>query len=299
MYNACEWGNYCRVQDTGGSRQVGRRGIVTYAAIAVVPNSEVYTPQQFANRNVGVPFYFGTTTRIAYARRFRASRHDQSMQRAAWLALSARFADQGRNRRDDADGTIHHARGKERFPDRLLRLLITETEVASDKVGRRDLWASIAVREAVARSTRTRRHLQYFIDYHKAKDSEIGTLTVAIAELRLVVVDPAPIPRRKCSAPMTGSRAEHAAGNRVPARTRQFEGAGPRTRHGLRSLVPVNGRQSDSRSNGCKMVGNRPPPSLPGLPRHRSSLQSAFANWMDPRVKPAGDKQRMGKRRGI
>jgi NitT/TauT family transport system substrate-binding protein len=35
MYNACEWGNYCRVQDTKvGSRQVGR--------------------------TVGVPFYFGT-----------------------------------------------------------------------------------------------------------------------------------------------------------------------------------------------------------------------------------------------
>ena len=34
MYNACEWGNYCRVQDTRtGSRQVGRRGIVTYAAL--------------------------------------------------------------------------------------------------------------------------------------------------------------------------------------------------------------------------------------------------------------------------
>ena len=40
MYNACEWGNYCRVQDTQvGSRQVGRRGIVTYAAIVVRPAS--------------------------------------------------------------------------------------------------------------------------------------------------------------------------------------------------------------------------------------------------------------------
>ena len=36
MYNACEWGNYCRVGDTSvGSRQVGRRAIVTYAAIVV------------------------------------------------------------------------------------------------------------------------------------------------------------------------------------------------------------------------------------------------------------------------
>ena len=61
MYNACEWGNYCRVQDTGiGSRQVGRRGIVTYAAIVVRPDSPVYTAQQLANCTVGVPFYFGT-----------------------------------------------------------------------------------------------------------------------------------------------------------------------------------------------------------------------------------------------
>jgi len=43
MYNACEWGNYCRLQDTvTGSRQVGRRGIVTYAAIVVRPESPVY-----------------------------------------------------------------------------------------------------------------------------------------------------------------------------------------------------------------------------------------------------------------
>src|SRR5262245_55172246 len=61
MYNACEWGNYCRVQATRiGSRQIGRRAIVTYAAIAVRPDSPVYTAQQLAGRTVGVPFYFGT-----------------------------------------------------------------------------------------------------------------------------------------------------------------------------------------------------------------------------------------------
>src|ERR1700676_1036088 len=61
MYNACEWGNYCRVQDTGqGSRQVGRRAIVAYSAIVVRPDSPIYTPQQLANKTIGVPFYFGT-----------------------------------------------------------------------------------------------------------------------------------------------------------------------------------------------------------------------------------------------
>ncbi len=62
MYNACEWGNYCRVQDTQvGSRQVGRRHRHHYAAIVVRPDSEgVITAQQLAGKTVGVPFYFGT-----------------------------------------------------------------------------------------------------------------------------------------------------------------------------------------------------------------------------------------------
>src|SRR5690349_18068250 len=39
MYDACEWGNYCRAGATGvGSRQIGRRAIVTYAAIVVRPD---------------------------------------------------------------------------------------------------------------------------------------------------------------------------------------------------------------------------------------------------------------------
>src|SRR5947209_17116738 len=61
MYNACEWGNYCRAGATGvGSRQVGRRAIVAYAAIVVRPDSPVYTAQQLAGRTVGVPFYAGS-----------------------------------------------------------------------------------------------------------------------------------------------------------------------------------------------------------------------------------------------
>src|SRR5262245_34447327 len=44
MYNACEWGNYCRAGASGvGSRQVGRRAIVTYAAIVV--RSEEHTSE--------------------------------------------------------------------------------------------------------------------------------------------------------------------------------------------------------------------------------------------------------------
>ena len=62
MYNACEWGNYCRVQDSGieTGRQIGRRSIVSFAGLVVRPESEVFTPQQLAGKLVGVPFYFGT-----------------------------------------------------------------------------------------------------------------------------------------------------------------------------------------------------------------------------------------------
>ena len=61
LYNACEWGNYSRVEGTKvKSRQIGRRSIVTYAAIVVRGDSPVQTPQQLANRQIGVPFFNGT-----------------------------------------------------------------------------------------------------------------------------------------------------------------------------------------------------------------------------------------------
>jgi len=54
-----------------------------------------------------------------------------------------------------------------------------------------------AVGEAVRRiNANKRKYLQYFIDYHKAKDPEVGTLTIDdLRESRLVVCEPAPIPR--------------------------------------------------------------------------------------------------------
>ena len=61
MYNACEWGNYRRVQDTAViGRQLGRRSIITCVALMVMPDSPVYTPQQLANKLIGVPYYFGS-----------------------------------------------------------------------------------------------------------------------------------------------------------------------------------------------------------------------------------------------
>ena len=57
LYNACEWGNFSRVETTNvGSRQVGRRSMVNFAGIVVRADSPVQVPQQFANVQIGVPF---------------------------------------------------------------------------------------------------------------------------------------------------------------------------------------------------------------------------------------------------
>ena len=71
------------------------------------------------------------------------------------------------------------------------------TEVASDRVDAETYAAfNRAVREAVRRINANKSaYLHYFIDYHKAKDPEIGTLKPEdIREGRIVVCDPAPIP---------------------------------------------------------------------------------------------------------
>ncbi len=61
IFNACEWGNYRRSQDTGvGCRQLGRRAAIVAGAVAVRPDSDVYTPQQLANKTIAVPFHAGT-----------------------------------------------------------------------------------------------------------------------------------------------------------------------------------------------------------------------------------------------
>jgi NitT/TauT family transport system substrate-binding protein len=61
FFNACEWGNYRRSQDTSvGCRQLGRRASIVAGAVAVPPDSEVFTPQQLANKTIAVPFHAGT-----------------------------------------------------------------------------------------------------------------------------------------------------------------------------------------------------------------------------------------------
>ncbi len=198
MYNACEWGNYCRVQDTSaGSRQLGRRAIVTYSALVVAPDSPVFTPQQLAGRTIGVPFYFGTHyIALHMLEGFLPRDDDQALPRAQRLALSARRADAGEL--EATTLTEPHITLAEKKGCRIIcSAFFHGTEVASDRVDAETYAAfNRAVREAVRRINADKRaYLHYFIDYHGKSDPEIAALKVEdLRESRLVVCDPAPIP---------------------------------------------------------------------------------------------------------
>ncbi len=198
MYNACEWGNYCRVQDTGaGSRQIGRRAIIAYSAIVVAPDSPVYTPQQLANKIIGVPFYFGTHYIALHLLEGFLPRDMIKLCRApngSRYRLDALM-------RGEIDATTltepHITLAEKKGCRTICSAFFHGTEVASDRVDA-DTYAAFnrAVREAVRRiNADKRKYLQYFIDYYAEKDPEVAALTVDdLREGRLVVVDPAPIP---------------------------------------------------------------------------------------------------------
>ena len=198
MYNACEWGNYCRVQDTSqGSRQVGRRAIVTYAALMVAPDSPVYTPQQLANKTIGVPFYFGTHYIALHMLEGFLPRDMIKLCRApngSRYRLKALLDGEV----DAVTLTEPHVTLAEKKGCRILcSAFFHGTEVASDRVDAETYAAfNRAVREAVRRINANKSaYMHYFIDYHANSDPEIAALKVEdLRESRLVVCDPAPIP---------------------------------------------------------------------------------------------------------
>jgi NitT/TauT family transport system substrate-binding protein len=198
MYNACEWGNYCRVQDTSkGSRQVGRRAIVTYAAMMVAPDSPVYTPQQLANRTIGVPFYFGTHYIALHMLEGFLPREMIKLCRAP-NGSRYRLDLLLKGEVDAVTLTEPHITLAEKKGCRVIcSAFFHGTEVASDRVDA-DTYAAFnrAVREAVRRINANKRaYLHYFIDYHAKTDPEVAQLKVEeLREGRLVVCDPAPIP---------------------------------------------------------------------------------------------------------
>jgi NitT/TauT family transport system substrate-binding protein len=198
LYHACVWGNYCRVQDTKvGSRQVGRRGIVTYAAIVVRPDSPVYTAQQLGGRTVGVPFYFGTHYLALHLLEGFMPREQIRLCRTS-NGSRQRFDAMMRGEIEATTLTEPYVTLAEERGCRLIcEAFYHGTEVASDQVDAETYGAfNRAVREAVKRINADRSaYLHYFIDYHKAKDAEIGTLRPEdLRASRIVVCDPAPIP---------------------------------------------------------------------------------------------------------
>ena len=198
MYNACEWGNYCRADATGvGSRQVGRRAIISYAAIVVRPNSPVFTPQQLAGRTVGVPFYAGTHYLALHLLEGFLPRDQIKVVRAPNGSRN-RFNLMMKGEIEATTLTEPYITLAEKKGCRVIcSAFYHGTEVASDKVDAETYGAfNRAVREAVRRINANKRgYLHYFIDYHKAKDPEIGMLKVDdLREGRLLVTDPAPIP---------------------------------------------------------------------------------------------------------
>ena len=198
MYNACEWGNYCRVQDTGvKSRQLGRRSVVTFAAHRRAAGlRRLHAAAARAPQGRRAVLFRHALSRAAHAGRFPDPRRDLGVQRAARLALPFRPADEGRDRGHHDDRALCDLAEKQGC-----RVVCTAfyhgTQVGTDAIDAETMSAyNRAVTEAVRRIKANRRgYLHYFIDYHKARDPEIGTLTVEdMRESRLVVCEPAPIP---------------------------------------------------------------------------------------------------------
>jgi NitT/TauT family transport system substrate-binding protein len=157
----------------------------------------VYTPQQLANRNVGVPFYFGTHYLALHLLEGFLPRELIKVCKAP-NGSRYRFDSMMRGELEATTLTEPYITLAEKKGCRTIcSAFYHGTEVASDRVDAETYGAfNRAVRKAVARINADKKaYLHYFIDYHKAKDPEIGTLRPEdIRESRVVVCDPAPIP---------------------------------------------------------------------------------------------------------
>jgi NitT/TauT family transport system substrate-binding protein len=237
MYNACEWGNYCRVQATGaGSRQVGRRAIVTYSALVVAPDSPVYTPQQLANRTIGVPFYFGTHYIALHMLEGFLRREEIKLCRAP-NGSRYRLAALMKGELDATTLTEPHITLAEKKGCRIIcSAFFHGTEVASERVDAETYAAfNRAVREAVRRINANKRaYLHYFIDDHGQDRSgdrraEGGRPAREPAGGLRSRADPA---RRDAAHLRLAQELGHARADGVPARSRQ---------HGRAALRPPGG----------------------------------------------------------
>ncbi len=201
MYNACELGNYCRVQDSRtGSRQLGRRAIMVFGAIVVRGDSPVVIPQQLAGRSIGVPFYFGS--------HYMALQLLEGFMPRDMIKLCD--APNGSKGRYDAlmAGEVEATTLTEPYVTLaekngckvICSAFYPGTEVAAATVdGETYSKFNAAVREAVARITADpAAYMHYFIEYHAKKDPRIASLKPEdLRPSRLLVTNPAPIPQEE------------------------------------------------------------------------------------------------------
>ena len=197
MYNACEWGNYRRVQDSNvQGRQLGRRAIVAYGALVVPPWSPVYTPQQLANKLIGIPYFAGTHyLALLMLEGFLARDLIKTCQ--APNGSGARYRSLMKGEIDATTLTEPYITVAEKAGCRVMVLApFHGTEVATQGVDA-DTYAAFsrAVRKAVQRiNADKRKYMQYFIDHYNW-DPEVAALTIDdLPTGRLQVAEPGPIP---------------------------------------------------------------------------------------------------------
>jgi len=197
MYNACEWGNYRRAQDSrAGARQVGRRASVAYGAIIVPPRSAVYTPQQLAGVPVGVPYYNGTHYLALQMLEGFLPRHHITTCQAPLMARE-RYRALLSGELPATTVVEPYITVAEKAGCRVLvESCFHGTEVATDALDA-ETYAAFkrAVRTAIGRiNADKRKYAQYFIDYHK-DDPDVAALTVDDFDLgRIQVAEFGPIP---------------------------------------------------------------------------------------------------------
>jgi NitT/TauT family transport system substrate-binding protein len=163
----------------------------------VRPDSDVYTPQQLAYRKVGVPFYFGTHYLALHMLEGFLTR-EQIVVCSVPHGSRFRFDLLMKGEIEATTLTEPYVSYAEKMGCRLVCTAFYHgTQVGTDAIDAETMSAyNRAVSEAVRRIKANRRgYLHYFIDYHKARDPEIGILTVDdMREGRIVVCEPAPIP---------------------------------------------------------------------------------------------------------
>ena len=197
MYNACEWGNYKRVEETQeDARQLGRRAIVVYGALIVPPWSDVFTPQQLANKTVALPYFAGTHyLGLLMLEGFLPRDAIKTCLGPNGIAPVYKAMMNG-----EADATVvvePYITVAEKAGCRIICMAPYHgTEVATNDVDT-DTYARFTrgVRAAVERiNADKRKYMQYFINHYNW-DPEVAALTIDdLPTGRLQVAEPGPIP---------------------------------------------------------------------------------------------------------